>query len=157
MKTALGYLKNFFLGIPALLVSLLAVLKSCPPCPICMPKYAAILSFFGIPLAAYSQYLVPVMLLSMTFTLGTLFGRPKSPLSLLCPSSSPRPLRRPHFDGAIPRPLPSSYLWGDGALSHWRPFRAAKREEEEKGSLLRSSCSPCGAADSPPIAFNQPL
>lgn len=77
MKTLLHHLKNFFLGIPALLVSLLAVLKSCPPCPVCMPKYAAILSFFGIPLAAYSHYLVPVMLVSMTFTLGTLFWQVK--------------------------------------------------------------------------------
>lgn len=49
-------------------LSLIPVLKSCPPCPLCMPKYAAILSFLGLPLADYSHYLVPVMILSMAFT-----------------------------------------------------------------------------------------
>lgn len=49
-------------------LSLVPVLKSCPPCPLCMPKYAALLSFLGLPLADYSHYLTPLMIVSMFFT-----------------------------------------------------------------------------------------
>lgn len=77
-------MKKFFHGISAFLVSLLSVLKSCPPCPVCMPKYAAILSFFGIPLADYNHYLIPLMLASMGFTLIMMYWQAKkSSLSYL--------------------------------------------------------------------------
>jgi hypothetical protein len=54
-------LSTFFLA-------LIPVFKSCPPCPLCMPKYAAILSFLGLPLADYSHYLTPIMFISMLIT-----------------------------------------------------------------------------------------
>lgn len=49
--------------------SLIPVFKSCPPCPICMPKYAAVFAFFGLELADYSQYLIPIMFISMFISL----------------------------------------------------------------------------------------
>ena len=55
------------------LVALVPVFKSCPPCPICMPKYAALFAFFGLELADYSQYLIPVMLLCMLISLGSIY------------------------------------------------------------------------------------
>ena len=61
--------RSIWSSISTLLLAFVPVFKSCPPCPICMPKYAAILSFFGLELADYSQYLAPIMLLSMAFTL----------------------------------------------------------------------------------------
>lgn len=42
--------------------ALIPIFKSCPPCPVCMPKYAMIFAFFGLELADYSAYLIPVML-----------------------------------------------------------------------------------------------
>ncbi|SCA58345.1 Uncharacterized protein AB751O23_AA_00140 [Chlamydiales bacterium SCGC AB-751-O23] len=60
--------KNFLNLISTLLLSLVPLFKSCPPCPLCMPKYAAILSFFGIPLAEYNHILTPLMLISMVAT-----------------------------------------------------------------------------------------
>lgn len=56
-------------AISTFLLSLVPVFKSCPPCPMCMPKYAAVLSFLGVPLADYSHYLMPIMLVSMVFTI----------------------------------------------------------------------------------------
>lgn len=55
------------------LIALVPVFKSCPPCPICMPKYAAIFAFFGLKLANYSQYLIPLMLASMVVSLGSMY------------------------------------------------------------------------------------
>ena len=54
------------------LLALVPVFKSCPPCPICMPKYAAIFAFFGLKLADYSQYLIPAMLVCMVITLASM-------------------------------------------------------------------------------------
>lgn len=54
-----------------LTLSFLPVLK-CPPCLLCMPKYAAILSFLGLELADYSHYLMPIMWLSMLVTVVSL-------------------------------------------------------------------------------------
>ncbi|MEE3002879.1 MAG: hypothetical protein VX335_00855 [Pseudomonadota bacterium] len=54
-------------------VSLIPVFKSCPPCPICMPKYAAIFAFFGLELADYSDYLVPIMLVALVLSLGSMY------------------------------------------------------------------------------------
>ena len=53
--------------------ALVPVFKSCPPCPICMPKYAAIFAFFGLELADYSQYLAPIMVTSMVISLVSMF------------------------------------------------------------------------------------
>lgn len=55
------------------LTAMVPVFKSCPPCPICMPKYAAIFAFFGLKLADYSHYLVPIMLISMLLSLGSMY------------------------------------------------------------------------------------
>lgn len=52
-----------------ILVGFIPVFKACPPCPTCVPIYAAILSLFGLKLADYSHYLLPVMLISMSYTL----------------------------------------------------------------------------------------
>ena len=62
----------FSSNISTLVISLIPVFKSCPPCPICMPKYATLFGFFGLKLANYSYYLEPIMLLSMTTTLITM-------------------------------------------------------------------------------------
>ena len=53
-------------------VALVPVFKSCPPCPICMPKYAALFALFGLELADYSHYLIPLMLISMAVSLGSM-------------------------------------------------------------------------------------
>ena len=50
-------------------LALIPVFKSCPPCPICMPKYAALFAFFGLELADYSEYLIPVMVVCMLISL----------------------------------------------------------------------------------------
>lgn len=63
---------TFTSSLSTLMLSLVPVLKSCPPCPLCMPKYAAILSFLGLPLADYSHYLTPFMIISMFFTCGSM-------------------------------------------------------------------------------------
>ncbi len=63
----------FSSNVSTLIISLIPVFKSCPPCPICMPKYAALFGFFGLKLADYSYYLEPLMLLSMVTTLITMF------------------------------------------------------------------------------------
>lgn len=55
-----------------LTLSLIPVFKSCPPCPLCMPKYAAILSFLGLPLADYNAYLMPLMWVSMVTSIASL-------------------------------------------------------------------------------------
>lgn len=39
----------------------------------CVPKYAALLGIFGLELADYSVYLVPLMALSMLITLGLMY------------------------------------------------------------------------------------
>lgn len=63
---------TFGTNIITFLAALVPVFKSCPPCPLCMPKYAAILSLFGLKLADYSQYLIPVMLVSLAISIGTI-------------------------------------------------------------------------------------
>ena len=55
------------------LLSLVPIFKSCPPCPVCMPKYAAIFAFFGLELADYSHYLIPMMLSLMLLSLGSMY------------------------------------------------------------------------------------
>ncbi|MCH1430573.1 MAG: hypothetical protein GWP59_08540 [Chlamydiales bacterium] len=72
MKKIKEILKNISSSITTLLLALVPVFKSCPPCPLCMPKYAAILSFFGIPLADYNHILTPIMLASMAITIASL-------------------------------------------------------------------------------------
>jgi uncharacterized membrane protein YoaK (UPF0700 family) len=63
---------RFILSIPALIGSVLPVFKACPPCPVCMPIYAGILSLLGLELAEYGHFVVPVMLFSMLVTLASL-------------------------------------------------------------------------------------
>lgn len=58
--------------------SLVPVFKSCPPCAICMPKYAALFAFFGLELADYSQYLIPIMLASMLISLTIMYRQVKT-------------------------------------------------------------------------------
>lgn len=62
-------IRSIFSSVPAFLGALVPVFKSCPPCPVCMPKYAAILSLLGLELADYTHYLIPIMLVSMVLTL----------------------------------------------------------------------------------------
>ena len=57
-------------SVPTFIVSLIPVFKSCPPCPICMPKYAAIFAFFGFELADYSMVLEPIIITTMLISLG---------------------------------------------------------------------------------------
>lgn len=68
-------IRSYFTNGITFLTALIPVFKSCPPCPICMPKYAAIFAFFGLQLADYSQYLIPVMLLSMGLSLSTMLSQ----------------------------------------------------------------------------------
>lgn len=77
LKHAIQNIKNFFVAIPSFFLPLVPIFKSCPPCPFCMPKYAAILSFFGVPLADYNHILTPIMLISMSFTIASLFYQAK--------------------------------------------------------------------------------
>jgi hypothetical protein len=63
---------SFLATIPALLGGLVPVFKACPPCPVCMPIYCAILSIIGLELADYGAYLVPIMLVSMALTIGSI-------------------------------------------------------------------------------------
>ena len=65
--------KAIYADFVTFLVSLIPVFKSCPPCPICMPKYAAIFAFFGLELADYSDYLVPIMLGALILSLGSMY------------------------------------------------------------------------------------
>ena len=55
------------------LLSLVPIFKSCPPCPVCMPQYAAIFAFFGLELADYSHFLIPMMLCLMLLSLGSMY------------------------------------------------------------------------------------
>jgi len=55
------------------LLSLVPIFKSCPPCPVCMPQYAAIFAFFGLELADYSHFLIPMMLSLMLLSLGSMY------------------------------------------------------------------------------------
>ncbi|MBF13351.1 MAG: hypothetical protein CMF46_03195 [Legionellales bacterium] len=49
--------------------AVIPIFKACPPCPICMPKYAAIFAFFGLEMSDYSEYLIPLMLVGISMTL----------------------------------------------------------------------------------------
>ena len=62
-------------NITTFIISLIPVFKSCPPCPVCMPKYAALFGFFGLKLADYSYYLEPIMLISMVTTIVTMVSQ----------------------------------------------------------------------------------
>lgn len=53
----------------SLITGLLSLINSCPPCPICLEKYSLILGLFGIEISQYFQYLLPVMVLFLIFTL----------------------------------------------------------------------------------------
>ncbi|MCB1135763.1 MAG: MerC domain-containing protein [Chlamydiia bacterium] len=64
---------RFLSSIPAFLGSVIPVFKACPPCPVCMPIYAGILSLLGLELAEYGHFVVPVMLISMTITIVSLW------------------------------------------------------------------------------------
>lgn len=55
------------------IISLVPIFKSCPPCPVCMPKYAALFALFGLELADYSHYLLPLMLICMLVSLSTMY------------------------------------------------------------------------------------
>ncbi len=66
-------LKSVYADFVTFTVSIIPVFKSCPPCPICMPKYAAIFAFFGLKLADYSEYLVPIMLAALMLSLGSMY------------------------------------------------------------------------------------
>ncbi len=68
ISTTFLRLRSVVSSIPAFLGALVPVFKSCPPCPVCMPKYAAILSLFGLELADYTHYLLPIMGISMIAT-----------------------------------------------------------------------------------------
>lgn len=80
--------KTVFASIPTLLAAIIPVFKSCPPCPMCMPKYAAILSLLGLELADYSHYLMPLMFVSMActifFMLRQCLDKKVTKLPLLC-------------------------------------------------------------------------
>lgn len=65
-RFAVSNIATFFLA-------MVPVFNSCPPCPICVPKYAAVLALFGLKFGDYSAYLMPVMIISMFLTLRTLY------------------------------------------------------------------------------------
>ena len=69
----LNKIRDIGSNIVTFLAALVPVFKSCPPCPLCMPKYAVVFAFFGLELADYSHYLVPVMLTSMLISLASMF------------------------------------------------------------------------------------
>ncbi len=85
-------LRQLCSSIPTFIIGLIPVLKSCPPCPLCIPKYAAVLTIFGLELADYRQYLVPIMLISITFTLWSMYNQTRlrkpiyTPLVIACVS-----------------------------------------------------------------------
>jgi len=85
MSSYFSKCKSFLSSIPAFFIALIPVFKSCPPCPLCMPKYAAVLSLLGLELSDYTAYLLPVMALSMLFTLFTIFHQSFSKKSNLKP------------------------------------------------------------------------
>ena len=66
-------LKSVYADFVTFTVSMIPVFKSCPPCPICMPKYAAVFAFFGLKLADYSEYLIPIMLAALVLSLGSMY------------------------------------------------------------------------------------
>ena len=66
-------LKTIGLNSVTFLSSLIPVFKSCPPCPVCMPKYAALFAFFGLELGDYSGYLIPVMLIGMAVSVISIY------------------------------------------------------------------------------------
>lgn len=72
MREKFYSLLRIFALIPAFIGSLLPVFKACPPCPVCMPIYAGLLSLLGLELAEYGMYVVPVMLGSMALTIGSI-------------------------------------------------------------------------------------
>ena len=67
--------KNIASNSVTFLSELVPVFKSCPPCPICMPKYAVLFALFGLELADYSQYLMPIMMISMFISLGSIYNK----------------------------------------------------------------------------------
>ncbi len=67
-------IKSALANTPTFIMSLVPVFKSCPPCPVCMPKYAALFAFFGLELADYSAYLEPLMITTMLVSL-VIMGR----------------------------------------------------------------------------------
>ena len=71
-KSLFAKLKLFFLNSVTVLGVIFPVFKSCPPCPMCMPKYAAILSLFGLKLSDYNHYIMPLMLISMLVSISTI-------------------------------------------------------------------------------------
>ena len=73
-------------NVSTFIISLIPLFKSCPPCPICMPKYAALFGFFGLKLADYSYYLEPLMAISMLITLATMLYETKKEEKSYLPS-----------------------------------------------------------------------
>ena len=55
------------------ITAIIPVFATCAPCPTCVPIYAAILSFFGLQLADYSAYLIPIMLCGMVTSLTIMY------------------------------------------------------------------------------------
>lgn len=50
--------------------ALVTSILSCATCPSCITLYAGFFSFIGIELCEYSMYFFPLMLLSISFTVG---------------------------------------------------------------------------------------
>ena len=69
MKSRLSAISS---NISTFIIGYIPVFKSCPPCAICMPKYAALFGFFGLKLADYSYYLQPLMGISMLISIGSM-------------------------------------------------------------------------------------
>lgn len=68
------------------ITALVPVFVTCAPCPTCMPIYAAILSFFGLKLADYSIYLMPIMLSAMTVSLVSVYRQAQQKQASTLPS-----------------------------------------------------------------------
>ena len=73
----MSYTKSIAANGVTFISALIPVFKSCPPCPICMPKYAALFALFGLELADYSHYLMPVMFFSMFISLASMLQQSK--------------------------------------------------------------------------------
>lgn len=80
----------FLKPVSPLFVALLSAVKACPPCPMCMPKYAALLAFFGLEGEHYIRSLALLTILFMCISLVSMYINTKRkqspwyPLVLAC-------------------------------------------------------------------------
>lgn len=147
MKAVLSYTRSFINAIPGFLVSLIPLFKSCPPCPMCMPKYAAILSLLGLELADYSAYLTPLMLISFAYTIistyiyRTRFGLSLAPWGILVAACGGILVSKFVLD-AMNLVYAAMFVFFIGLIWHNSSMTKAEREHAQKHGGCKSGC--CG-------------